>query len=38
MGLGSPWPDAYLELQQKEQYSLMFINQFVENLQNIYRY
>ena len=26
MGLGSPWADAYIQPQQNEQYSVMFIN------------
>ena len=31
MGLGTPWADAYLEPQQKERFSLMFINIFITN-------
>ena len=27
MGLGAPWSDTYLEPQNKEQSSMMFINQ-----------
>ena len=28
MGRGAPWDNAVIELQEKEQSSLMFINQF----------
>ena len=31
MSIGAPWTNAYLEYQQKEQYSVMFIN--IENQQ-----
>ena len=28
MGLGTPWADAYLEPQQKQQSFVVFINQY----------
>ena len=33
MSIGVPWTNAYLEYQQKEQYSVMFIN--IENQQKV---
>ena len=29
MGLGDPWANSYLQYQQKEHYSVIFINQFL---------
>ena len=38
MGLGAPWDESYLEHQQKEQSSVIFVNQFPTIHQILYRY
>ena len=35
MGIGYPWDNYYLEPQQKEQYSVMFINKSPKIYQQI---
>ena len=37
MGLGAPWYNFYLQQQQKEQSSVMFVYQYPVTYQNISR-
>ena len=37
MGLGAPWEDAYPENQQKEQSSVIFINQLPKSYKKMIR-